>query len=84
MEGTATEVDINRAGKESAEIMHAEHLVGSAEKGDRPVLTQAEIRKFMIQLECRVLPMLGIIYAVSIIDRINVSTPNIGRHWINI
>ena len=75
MASAAPEENLNAIGKESAEITHAERMFS----GDDPKhteehgLTQAQIRKFMIKMDWRVLPMLGIIYAVSIIDRINVS-----------
>ena len=73
MESTTTDENINIAGKQSAEILHAERIVEDEKKTEEPSLTAAQIRKFMIQVDFRVLPMLGVIYAVSIIDRINVS-----------
>lgn len=71
----APEENLNAIGKESAEITHAERMLSTEDpkKTEEHGLTQAEIRKFMLSMDFRVLPMLGLIYAVSIIDRINVS-----------
>lgn len=75
MASAAPEENLNAHGKESAEITHAERMLS----GDDPKqpeehgLTKAQIRKFMIKTDWRVLPFLGLIYAVSIVDRINVS-----------
>lgn len=76
MASAAPEENLNAHGKESAEITHAERML-SGDDSKQPQehgLTQAQIRKFMIKMDWRVLPMLGVIYAISIIDRINVST----------
>lgn len=75
MEGTAPEESINPVGKESAEIVHAERIVEEELKSEAPTLTRAQMRRFMIQCDLRVLSMLGVIYAVSILDRINVRRP---------
>jgi hypothetical protein len=71
MEATAAEKDINPVGKTSAEMMHTERMIDDNLKSEEPQLTRAQIRRFMIKCDLRVLPMLGIIYAVSILDRIN-------------
>ena len=73
MEATAPEKDINPVRKTSAEITHTEDMVDDAFKSETPSLTRAQIRRFTIACDVRVLPMLGVIYAVSILDRINVS-----------
>lgn len=72
MEATAAEEDINPTEKSSAEITHAERILDDAAKSETSSLTKAQIRRFTISCDCRVLPMLGVIYAVSILDRINV------------
>ena len=74
MEGTTTEENINVAGKRSAEVYHTEHIIDDDKKSETPALTAAQIRRFVARIDLRVLPMLGIIYAVSIIDRINVGS----------
>jgi hypothetical protein len=80
MASAALEENLNVVNKEAAEITHAERIVMSDDVDESPRkfedhgLTQKQIRKFMTKMDWRVLPMLGIIYAVSIIDRINVST----------
>lgn len=75
MASAALEENLNAVNKESAEITHAERIL--ADDGTKRVqdhgLSQKQIRNFMIKMDWRVLPMLGVIYAVSIIDRINVS-----------
>ena len=76
MEATAPEEIINPAGKASAEIADAEL------KSEAPFLTRAQIRRFTAICDLRVLPMLGIIYAVSILDRINVRSTL--RKWDNL
>ena len=72
MEATALDENINPVGKEDAGIKHMEKLVDEDMKAETPTLTRAQIRRFTILTDLRVLPMLGIIYAVSILDRINV------------
>ncbi|KAK3696065.1 hypothetical protein LTR37_018146 [Vermiconidia calcicola] len=74
MDGTTTEENINVAGKRSAEVYHTEHIVDDDKKSETPALTAAQIRRFVAKMDLRVLPMLGIIYAVSIIDRINIGS----------
>lgn len=83
MEGTAPEKDINPMGKSSAEVMHTERMVDEDLKSAEPPLSRAQIRRFMIKCDLRVLPMLGVIYAVSILDRINVSllSHRLSNHW---
>ena len=73
MEATASEEDINQAGKASAEIAHSERIVDETMKSEAQPLTRVQIRRFMIKSDLRVLPILGTIYAVSILDRINIS-----------
>jgi hypothetical protein len=75
MDAAVPEDNINAATKEEAEIYHTERIVDDERKGESVSLTRAQIRRFMIQQDTRVLPMLGVIYAVSILDRINVSSP---------
>lgn len=72
MEATAPEENMIPAGKASAEIAHTERIVDEKLKSAVPSLTRAQIRRFTAVCDLRVLPMLGVIYAVSILDRINV------------
>ena len=72
MEDTIPDENINPDGKQEAEIMHAERVIEDDLKGGQPSLTNAQIRRFRAVMDIRVLPMLGVIYAVSILDRINV------------
>jgi len=74
MASAAAEENLNAAGKLDAEIVHAERIVAEDEitKTEDHGMSPAEIRKFTLKQDWRVLPMLGVIYAVSIIDRINV------------
>jgi hypothetical protein len=66
MDATAPEENINEAGKASAEITHTERIVDETLKSEAPALTRAQIRRFTAMSDLRVLPMLGVIYAVSI------------------
>jgi hypothetical protein len=77
MEATAPEENINQAGKASAEITHTERIVDETLKSETKALTRAQIRRFTALCDLRVLPMLGVIYAFSILDRINVSLRSI-------
>ena len=84
MASAALEENLNATNKEAAEITHAERILSEdVEHGPNKLenhgLSQTQIRKFMAKMDWRVLPMLGTIYAVSIIDRINVSPAPI-RH----
>jgi len=87
MEATIAEENINVAGKESVEIIHTENMITDGKEVEEPSLTPAQARNLMLKLDLKVLPMLGVIYAVSIIDRINVrleclpcvNLPNVSR-----
>ena len=72
MEATIPDENINPAGKGNAEMVHTEKIIDEELKGETPDLTRAQIRRFTAITDLRVLPMLGVIYAVSILDRINV------------
>jgi hypothetical protein len=72
MEATQPDESINPAGKHDAEVWHTEKIAEDDLKNATPELTKAQIRRFTMLQDIRVLPMLGIIYAVSILDRINV------------
>jgi hypothetical protein len=74
MEATAPEEKINPAGKASAEIAYTERIVDEGLKSEAPSLTRAQIRRYTAICDLRVLPMLGVIYAISILDRINVGS----------
>ena len=52
--------------------MHTEKIISEDLKIAEPALTRAQIRRLTIITDLRVCPMLGVIYAVSILDRINV------------
>ena len=82
MEATAPEENINPAGKASAEIAHMARIADEELKSEAPSVTRAQIRRFTAICDSRVLPMLGIIYAVSILDRINVRSTL--RKWDNL
>lgn len=75
MEATVPDESINLAGKREAEAMHTEKIIEEDLKAEGPALTRAQIRRFTAITDLRVLPMLGVIYAVSILDRINVHLP---------
>lgn len=77
MDPLEAENNINAGTKEQIEATHAEQLVDEPHKHEVSTLTKAQIRRFMLQVDLHVLPMLGTIYAVSIIDRINIGTANV-------
>lgn len=72
MESTQPEEAIVSATKTEAEALHTEKIVEEDLKFTAPQLSQAQIRRYTLLQDFRVLPMLGVIYAVSILDRINV------------
>ncbi|KAK5172366.1 uncharacterized protein LTR77_004005 [Saxophila tyrrhenica] len=77
MEGTIPDENINPSGKHDAEVLHTENLHDEDLKTERTELTRAQIRRFGILQDVRVLPMLGVIYAVSILDRINIGSAKV-------
>lgn len=80
MASATLEENLNAAGKTSAEISHAEHILDDVDGSKKEVdhgLSTKQIRKFMLKMDWRVLPMLGVIYAISIIDRINIGSAKV-------
>ena len=77
MEATVVDENINTVGKLKEEIIHTEHMIDDDLKSHQPDLTPAQIRRFTIMQDLRVLPMLGVIYAVSILDRINIGSAKV-------
>ena len=77
MDPIDVEGNINIAGKEEAKAIHTERIVDDVKKDDSPALTRAQALRFMLKVDFHVLPMLGIIYAVSIIDRINIGSAKV-------
>lgn len=74
MESTIPDEAINRAGKHNAEAIHTEKIVENDLKSSVPQISRAQAGRYTLKQDFRVLPMLGVIYAVSILDRINVSS----------
>lgn len=77
MDPLEAENNMNAGTKEQIEAVHAEKLVDEPQKHEAPTLTRAQIRRFMLQVDLHVLPILGTIYAVSIIDRINIGSAKV-------
>jgi hypothetical protein len=80
MASAALEENLNIAGKTSAEIEHAERILGDAKhkaEGADHGLSQSQIRRFVLKMDWRILPILGLIYALSIIDRINIGSAKV-------
>lgn len=73
MESTIPDEAINQSGKRDAGAVHTEKIVDDELKSSAPQLTRAQAGRYTLKQDFRVLPMLGVIYAVSILDRINVS-----------
>lgn len=77
MDPIDAEGNVNIAGKEEVRAVHTEQILEEDRKNEAPILTKAQIRRFMWKIDWHVLPMLGIIYAVSIIDRINIGSAKV-------
>lgn len=76
MDPIEAEGNININGKHDVELEHTERL-DDAQKNEPPALTKAQTRRFKTKVDFHVLPMLGIIYAISIIDRINIGSAKV-------
>ena len=81
MESTLADESINPAGKHDAEVYHNEKMIEDGMKAESPEISRAQAGRYTLQQDFRVLPMLGVIYAVSILDRINVSEPHSEGLW---
>jgi MFS family permease len=77
MDPLDAEANVNAARKEDVILEHTEHIVEDEKKHAETTLTRAQIRRFMAKVDVKVLPMLGLIYAVSIIDRINIGSAKV-------
>ncbi|KAK7894804.1 hypothetical protein LTR67_005543 [Exophiala xenobiotica] len=77
MDPLEAEGNVNITAKEQIETVHTEQLVDEVHKHETPALTKAQIRRFMVRRDLHVLPILGIMYAVSIIDRINIGSAKV-------
>ncbi len=77
MDPIDVEGNVNIKGKEEAIATHTEQIVGDEKKHQESTLTRSQIRRFMLRVDAHVLPMLGLIYAISILDRINIGSAKV-------
>ncbi|KIW96533.1 uncharacterized protein Z519_03602 [Cladophialophora bantiana CBS 173.52] len=71
------EGNVNVLSKDEALATHAEQITEEERKHEEPTLSKSQVRRFMWRVDLHVLPMLGLIYAVSIIDRINIGSAKV-------
>ncbi|KIW74045.1 hypothetical protein PV04_02113 [Phialophora macrospora] len=77
MDPIDVEGNVNIAGKEEVVARHTEHIVEDEKKHQESSMTRSQIRRFMWKVDAHVLPMLGLIYAISILDRINIGSAKV-------
>ena len=78
MDAIEAENDLNAARKIEAEVVHTERMLSDdVKKSEVPSFTKKQAFRFKLQMDLHILPMLGIIYALSIIDRINIGSAKV-------
>lgn len=78
MEPIEVENDLNAARKTEAEVVHNEPMLpDDVKKSEVPAFSKKQAFRFELQMDLHILPMLGIIYALSIIDRINIRSAKV-------
>ena len=79
MDPIEAESDLNATHKTEATIHHAEKMLANDDmkKTPIPTLTTKQAFRFKLKMDLHILPMLGIIYALSIIDRINIGSAKV-------
>jgi len=70
------QADGNANEKRDVQLEHTESLPDEKAQ-EVSQMTKAQTRRFKLKVDLHVLPMLGFIYAVSIIDRINIGSAKV-------